>query len=390
VKKDKKLTKKEIKTLQDGLREMRRRAFLRAIKEERKLWASLDDSPTFHDLLSRLTKEELYAICSSLKLKGMSALNKSELIAGLEKQFSARLPRLFNLLDETRYKILKKMSNRGGRTYFPTDPQHLVYFKRRGLIFTGMIDEEKVLITPPEVLDVFRQIDGDSYREKVRKNTELIQFTQGLLFYYGTLSLAEYQDMLQNHLDVPYTLVEIMDLLEDAQAFHQTFRFDAEGISEYRVLNSREIKEEHRARPDLPFYPFTKAQLLRAGEPGFVDRNFSFRAFVRFIQENYIIGRDEAELIVEECVEGVVTGQSLQEILEYLQVHLEIPNLELLNKIASHLVELMNNTKQWILKGYSPYEISPRGRTSVQPKVSRNAPCPCGSGKKYKRCCGNA
>jgi preprotein translocase subunit SecA len=23
-----------------------------------------------------------------------------------------------------------------------------------------------------------------------------------------------------------------------------------------------------------------------------------------------------------------------------------------------------------------------------KPKVGRNAPCPCGSGKKYKRCCG--
>ncbi len=26
-------------------------------------------------------------------------------------------------------------------------------------------------------------------------------------------------------------------------------------------------------------------------------------------------------------------------------------------------------------------------RKSV-PKVGRNAPCPCGSGKKYKKCCG--
>ncbi|MHC4292236.1 MAG: SEC-C metal-binding domain-containing protein [Planctomycetota bacterium] len=23
-----------------------------------------------------------------------------------------------------------------------------------------------------------------------------------------------------------------------------------------------------------------------------------------------------------------------------------------------------------------------------QPKVGRNDPCPCGSGKKYKKCCG--
>lgn len=29
------------------------------------------------------------------------------------------------------------------------------------------------------------------------------------------------------------------------------------------------------------------------------------------------------------------------------------------------------------------------GQTSKpQKKIGRNAPCPCGSGKKYKRCCG--
>ncbi len=27
---------------------------------------------------------------------------------------------------------------------------------------------------------------------------------------------------------------------------------------------------------------------------------------------------------------------------------------------------------------------------SMQPKVGRNEPCPCGSGKKFKKCCGAA
>jgi len=31
----------------------------------------------------------------------------------------------------------------------------------------------------------------------------------------------------------------------------------------------------------------------------------------------------------------------------------------------------------------------PESRREV-PKVGRNDPCPCGSGKKYKRCCGGA
>jgi uncharacterized protein len=33
------------------------------------------------------------------------------------------------------------------------------------------------------------------------------------------------------------------------------------------------------------------------------------------------------------------------------------------------------------------HTLAPQGRT---PKIGRNDPCPCGSGKKYKRCCGGA
>lgn len=31
-----------------------------------------------------------------------------------------------------------------------------------------------------------------------------------------------------------------------------------------------------------------------------------------------------------------------------------------------------------------------RSKTAISSKIGRNDPCPCGSGKKYKKCCGNA
>jgi len=31
----------------------------------------------------------------------------------------------------------------------------------------------------------------------------------------------------------------------------------------------------------------------------------------------------------------------------------------------------------------------PEQLVNTEPKVGRNEPCPCGSGKKYKKCCGN-
>ncbi|MBK3844158.1 hypothetical protein G3A42_40470 [Paraburkholderia aspalathi] len=39
---------------------------------------------------------------------------------------------------------------------------------------------------------------------------------------------------------------------------------------------------------------------------------------------------------------------------------------------------------------FEPAQIVDRPRPIVaEPKVGRNEPCPCGSGKKYKKCCGS-
>ena len=35
-----------------------------------------------------------------------------------------------------------------------------------------------------------------------------------------------------------------------------------------------------------------------------------------------------------------------------------------------------------------PPQIMPEQVRRETPKVGRNDPCPCGSGKKYKKCCG--
>ena len=43
----------------------------------------------------------------------------------------------------------------------------------------------------------------------------------------------------------------------------------------------------------------------------------------------------------------------------------------------------------WRLANYQPpHSIDPRTSSIPTKKVGRNDPCPCGSGKKYKRCCG--
>lgn len=57
------------------------------------------------------------------------------------------------------------------------------------------------------------------------------------------------------------------------------------------------------------------------------------------------------------------------------------------------LIAFLNETPKWVLLGNSSEEIARQEEAArqpyvAQPKVGRNDPCPCGSGKKYKQCCG--
>jgi preprotein translocase subunit SecA len=62
----------------------------------------------------------------------------------------------------------------------------------------------------------------------------------------------------------------------------------------------------------------------------------------------------------------------------------------LLNKLKIDFVTILINLQ---IVQESTQEKEPRKPTKFNPKntekkISRNEPCPCGSGKKYKKCCG--
>jgi hypothetical protein len=403
---DKRLTPKEEEMLMDTLEKMKEMNRRMEAKEEERRWARLELPITLKGSLGKLTKTDLSAMRINWAIQGASSLRKQELSEVLERQIPALLPDFLSLLDEFRYGILKKIAVQGGHAPISLEPAQLNYFWNRGLLFPGSVNGKKIVAMPQEVLAAFKEWDTSARRETVRQNTEWITLTQGMLYYYGTLSMKELDNLLQ-----PYTGTSLDNLdpylvLDEAAAFYGEIRFEKTmHISQSRVFDYSRVKKEHELRPDLSFYPFTKSQLLAAGKPDFVDRNSSYRTFVDFIRENYTIARDEADSLVEECVYAIQIGESPGDILRFLQSQLEIDELELIEAFMDHIALLHNNTKEWFLKGYSPNELSmarnrnntvrlPTGRGEVidfasGKKVGRNDPCPCGSGKKFKKCCGH-
>lgn len=110
---------------------------------------------------------------------------------------------------------------------------------------------------------------------------------------------------------------------------------------------------------------------------------------------------DELELLCS-------MDESIQDIM-YVFEHFDIifESRKQFVRLISLIMNVKNNTRIWANRGHTPIELSRLlGRPIVEnmgniislynyklnnpvrsKKIGRNEPCPCGSGKKYKKCC---
>ncbi|MFD0715497.1 SEC-C metal-binding domain-containing protein [Paenibacillus sp. GCM10027626] len=369
------------------------------LKEDERRWGKTIAAPVvLADNLATLTKTELSDIRARLGIRGLSSLNKQQLAEALETHIPQSFGAMLEKLDEERYKLLRQIVDRGG-IMASSNYWGYGYFVEMGVLVTGSQEGNTVVAMPKEVMEQFQKSNSAELRDKISNNTEVIKLTRGLLYYYGVLSLEDLEQLLARYIKEPFDFREVLELLVESSIYNGVIEYDDYGFAFCSVEDPAWVLEEQRNRSDLQFYSFMKRQLLEAGEIDYIDRHPVFEAMSNYITDNYPLDREDADGIVEECADSIRNGGTPSDVLELLQEQLEIDTLETVQGFMGHLSMLNNLTKQWLLKGYSPNELAylrnerQGGAGEVidmfsRKKIGRNDLCPCGSGKKYKKCCG--
>lgn len=403
--KDRKLVEEMMVNIIEGMRADRDRW---ATKREAELWREMSAPFNLRSFLERLTKDELVNIRKSLNLQGISSLNKKQLTDVLEEELVGSLEQIISSLDINQYKDVNQIIKNNGIAQLKLANEVVEFYRELGIIFPCTVEGKRVLVMPNELVAKFNNLDKNIILSKTKRNTEWVRIAQGLLFYYGSLRFSQLIDMVGKYTE-PIDLYEAYNdfyhALNNAQKYYGEITVHYNIYSNYRVFDHEKVLEEHSQRSSVEFYPFTYEQLYRAGEARFVEKNHAFKNFSKFLVENYEITVKEADSFVEECVYAIRIDEKIQHILEYLGQHFEMVDIEVLQEFTELITQLNNNTRKWILKGYTSSELFKSEQKYLQPlpnpglklvvdntkaanKVGRNDPCPCGSGKKYKKCCG--
>ncbi|WP_321479860.1 SEC-C metal-binding domain-containing protein [uncultured Bacteroides sp.] len=278
------------------------------------------------------------------------------------------------------------------------------------------------------LLPVIDHFVSSYYNRKKKREQE--QFILGVINLYGTLTKEEIIEYCRK--DLPeITNEEVEETIQNSYLLSSIASKtpDEELYFSPYIRNIDLCLMERDYRRNLIPAQFTKAQIMNAGESDFPmppntkqikkfcellkDLNLSEKEIQQWTSSAWI-GTNQEEGF-SQIIAGMIITRS-----EYF-----IPKAKqesYYQSVIKIITEMMKHVPLWILKGYSatqiteecgdkdfltnfPLDFYPRSKNgddisslrpsknvkqviNTDPKIGRNDPCPCGSGKKYKHCCG--
>ena len=370
-------------------------------------------------------RQRLQHICEIHGLDMDQGMKKAELVSYMARQLPGRYARQVNRLEEDQLDILLKvyrsenmvpLQDFAGDT---TDVDIIRCCLENLLLFPGagrVGGKENVgLCLPREIRQVLDELEFSQVRAKAARHGRWMELTQGLLYYYGA---AEYPVVLDEVRRLSGQQIDEEDYL-DVLALHMSWYRDSCNrgpvLIHGMVLDPDLVWgqiEESVAMRGITHRKLSRKQVLDAARKQY-DHTEAFARMKRFITENYGLRDKEATTEVEGMLFLMDSGMCTAELYEEMSERFDLSDEQVMEDYLMLSNDLYNHHRQWILLGYSPsvlMEKSISGERSEpvnvfadpvpsapkavvydfakKRKVGRNDPCPCGSGKEYKKCCG--
>lgn len=240
------------------------------------------------------------------------------------------------------------------------------------------------------------------------------QYACGIVNLYGFLSYSDLLYMLVGYLQNIATREEIADSLANS-ALIQRLTFEVEDgyntslYIESPFLDDFEYLEEqlrlHRNIPDRK--KFSKEEVFSAGMmPLSIMPNPYWDELKEYMMRKLRCTEEKADSGLSYLWYTAQTVDNPMSIINSM-INRRLSSMQELQEAIEIFMDYLNHSPRWILKGYSSEETfvlfekeklknnPPRIVAGPTMKaapfahtVGRNDPCPCGSGKKYKTCCG--
>ena len=260
--------------------------------------------------------------------------------------------------------------------------------------------EADMVIIPENIRAAYMSSWSDRSEQRWRKRNWMYKCLEAGMYLYGVMTWEVLRDLFA--LRYPDAEPEeVRELFETTPANCQWFT-EREGRL---VLNGYEKDDYYigleQIQRDIPFYIPTAEETEELFEQGSLISLEAHSKLREFITETFDCDPDTAALKVHELYEAVNNRVRVNDAVDAFAEGgaFSFPSDEAQVRFIELYIEMSRECRVRDNRGHDYYEMVAlmvkRGQEKkAEPvkriKIGRNEPCPCGSGKKYKNCCGRA
>jgi hypothetical protein len=261
--------------------------------------------------------------------------------------------------------------------------------------------EEKLwYVIPKEVRTIFRRLVRRGLGVMKERDFLLTSYINASVNLYGVIEIEQLVALINDQIEDKTDFDEITDVVNFYDGFQSDycswegnvvhFLFEEDGFKGVEPLL--------RARSGKHIYVPAPGELLKYADPDYYEWTPQTEALLEGLSgfvNDPIVARDIVDEIHDACMEEPRTQRYFD---VFNDAGIEFNDIDQANRLMQLVMDVHNNTRLWSNYGNTPNELSRLRRPFLKPLSSRpfetleaigkNEPCPCGSGKKYKHCCG--
>ena len=361
------------------------------------------------EILKGIQTKELMKIAAELKINYDSVDRKLLINADFEE--IQNMERIENALMLTRSKEFELFIELLDKEYIQENillRGNTGYLQDSYIVFS-FYDEEKIyFLIPEEIKQIYKQIDHPQFLKKYNRFKQIDQYLNICITLYGAIKKQKFIEIFNRYNDEKLGNKEFESAQENLFLRQQKFyEFDDAIVCDYfSDDNMDELEFLLKDSDDIPFFMPLKERFLKFEDDLYYEMTPQLQRLRDYILKNMCPDEKDVSELIDDVELVCSLEEPFQSILDEFERHkIFFDSQAQVYEIAPLIYDVSNNVRTWTNRGHTHFEISqitgepvpewvsgpvkvPIKNNSKILKINRNDLCPCGSGKKYKRCCG--
>lgn len=374
-------------------------------------------------LLSKMKVASLKQLAQNFEVSNRSKMKKDELVdAVFSNMIKSKeiIKRTLLVVEDDEYELLIDLANGQSEEISEIDIMLYSHLVDNALFFVVKDKKSYKAVMAEEIRELISKVSTKSLKKERDFYQQINKFLQSAVNLYGIISIEKLFE-IYNHYFESIEFDEFNCILTEFLSLDRYFIKDGNLIINEIVIE-RDIKDHILKNKEKvqKYYLPSKETFLNYEDCIYYEKTPQLYTLQAYLKTILNIDEEELDLLIDEIYDLVSTESTLEDIFNYFEeAGIEFETKEQVEKVSELLGEVAINTRLWTNNGFTTKEIYSELETgsfdidsqinntkNIQKdnkektlnikhytspirvmKIGRNEPCPCGSGKKYKKCC---